>query len=328
MDYLWLWTLLLILLISFIILVICIRFIQKYRTSPYSQELEQAEYLVTYGFIRGVKKSIRNGSIELNIEYINLAQELVSKTFIIRPIQLLLYTNEAKVLLSNPIYFPKSHRPELLVEQQVELCLLPTSHFMLQIRLIDHVAHFTEIWQHKLHKRAVFWHLHSSGIPHHCSPYALANVQSIQVTKTATAFELLFQCVEQDDFSIPSDLVNFKDIELQIETFFKGFDQSAYERFKQHSELNSIELWQTSKPISSTLQKQQQNLQVQLSTSLLFAVLMIIFVIICQYSIGWGILYLIFSLTLLFKWFFVQRQIIGFYDGEYFILNQTTKTNT
>ncbi|WP_180116530.1 hypothetical protein [Acinetobacter sp. YH12140] len=328
LDYRWLVMLSLILAICLLVIDLSIWLLHKYRTSPYNQELEKAEYLVIHSFIRNVEKSSKNDAIELHIEYLNLDQELVSKTFVIQPVQLLYYKNEANVLLSNFVYLPKFHQIELLIGQQVELCLLPTSHFLVQIRLIDPEATCTEIWQHKLHKRAVFWHPHTSGIPHHQAPYALANVQSIQAVKTATGFELLFQCVEQDDFNIPSNLGNFKDIELQIQSFFKGFDQSAHERFKQHSDAHSVQLWQTPQPISTNIQKKEQDGQLQLSTALLFFILLIIFFIICQYSIGWGVFCFIFSLAFLLRWYFYQQNKIGFYNGQYFILNQITKTNT
>lgn len=326
LDNLWLWILFLSLAMSIIILDISIWFFQKYRTSPYSQELEKAEYLVTHGFIRNVVKSSKNDALELHIEYLNLDQKLLSKTFHLRPIQLLHYQSIGNVLSSNPVYLPDFHTPELLLGQQVELCLLPTSHFLVQIRLIDSEARCTEIWPHKLHKRAVFWHLHNAGIPHHQAPYVLANMQSIQAIKTATGFELLFECVEQDDFSIPCDLANFKDIELQIQSFFKGFDQSAYERFKQRPDVYPVQLWHTPQPISTSIQKKEQDDQLQLSTALLFFILLIIFCVICLYSIVWGILCFIFSLACLMRWNFYQQKKIGFYNGQYFILNQITNT--
>lgn len=177
-DFRWLWSIFMIIAISMVAVNLIIWFTQNYKTSPYNQELEKAEYLITHGFIRKVEKSSKNDAIELRIEYLNLDKELVSKTFVIRPVQLLYYKNEANVLLSNFVYLPKFHQIELLIGQQVELCLLPTSHFLVQIRLIDPEATCTDIWQPKLHKRAVFWHPHTSGIPHHQAPYALANVMS------------------------------------------------------------------------------------------------------------------------------------------------------
>lgn len=260
--------------------------INQAKLRPYKQEIEKAEYLVTQGFIRHASLIPQHEALQLQIDSLDLQQQIQSQSFVIHPIQLLHYNDEGNVLLSKSISLPKFSHIELLLGQKVELCLLPESHLLIQIRIIESEAQQKQIWQHQLHKNAVVWHNHSAGIPHQHSPYALSNVESIHAMKTEEGFELTFQCMEQDNFSISNQLMNFQEIEPSLPHIFKGFDQSTYNAFKQNPDLKSMQLWHTPQPINTMLQKQQQEQKLQLSTGFGFLALLIGFVVICQHSIG------------------------------------------
>lgn len=265
--------------------------LKKYYLRQYQLEIDAHQYLATQGEILQIHVwNQKQKWLELTVEFQDISNNYIRKKFRIPYPQL----EKSKNLLD----------PEQLIGQKSELCLLPQSYQLLQIRLLPTDTTKLAFFHSKsalFFSQNQLWSLHCQGIQIKSSVCTFT-VQEIQLIRSTyhTDFDLYFVCPEYPDFQISSTLYNFSDFEHTLFECFNDLDCESYQKLKYSNQPQQVKIWQCQPALLPTIEKKQAIKDLELSLGLIF-IIVIVMVFILIFSIHYliGIFFLLFAVVIL-----------------------------
>lgn len=282
------------------------------RLKVYQKEINAKEYLICYGKISKIITWHKEKQcLVLEVEFCDLKNQIQHKNINI-PYPHSLVKNKEQ----NTVHL----QPKNLVNAAVRLCLLPYSHFIFDLSIIDAQADKITIFEQRYKQNNYIWHQYIEGIKIHQQPIFLFDVSHIFFLHdvNSTEFQLKFQCVNQADTSISNQLKNFEQFENLILNYFKDISFDHYQQLKYSNTSQEEILWQSPKSKFTTHQKEILLQQLEMKIGLTFAGCFIIFIILLSHIHLYALMFLISSLIILIGTYLYYQ-----HSQTYFILPRT-----
>lgn len=280
--------------------------LKKYYLRPYQPEIEAHQYLATQGEILQIHVwNQKQKWLELTAEFQDISNDYIRKKFRIP------YPQIEK--------FKSPLDPEQLIGQKVELCVLPQSYQLLQIRLLPTDKTKLEFFHSKsalFFSQNQLWSLHHQGI-HIKSSVCTFTVQEIQFIRSTenSDFHLDFYCPEYCDFQIPSTIGNFSEFEQALFECFKDIEFDHYQKLKYSNQPQHIKIWQCQPALLPTLEKRKVIKDFELSLGLIFIItIVIVFILIFSAHHFIGLSLLFFAIVALISIYFYNLSSKRLFD--------------
>ncbi|MCH7332622.1 hypothetical protein [Acinetobacter modestus] len=280
--------------------------LKKYYLRQYQLEIDAHQYLATQGEILQIHVwNQKQKWLELTVEFQDISNDYIRKKFRIPYPQL----EKSKNLLD----------PEQLIGQKSELCLLPQSYQLLQIRLLPTDTTKLAFFHSKsalFFSQNQLWSLHCQGIQIKSSVCTF-DVQQISFNRLIDkpTFIIQLHCNNASDFHISSELSNFPIFERALFECFEGIDFNFYQKLKYSNHPQQQEIWHSPFPSLSAEQKHKQNQQLEHSIGLCVGICIVVsFIVMFSIHIIIGVMSLIFSFIILMTFYFYHLNSRKYFD--------------
>lgn len=268
----------------------------------YQKEIDAKEYLVCYGKITKVIAWHKDKQcLTLEIEFSDLKGQIQHKNVNIPYPHHSLVKNKEQLSSKQYQQSTTSLQPENLVNALVRLCLLPYSHFIFDVRIVDAQPEQITIFEQQGRQHNHVWYQHIEGVLADQQPLFLFNVSHIFFIRTTKSndFHIKFQCVNQKDVYILSQLKNFEHFEKLMFNYFSDISFKYYQQLKYNYTSQEEVLWQSPHRYLIAHQKAILLQQLEMKIALTFVGCMIIFFVLILYIHLYALIFLILSIIIL-----------------------------